>query len=56
MKKISNLKTAIRCYERKIICEMLQACDWDKKKTAKSFDIGLSSLYRKMVQHNITSR
>lgn len=53
MKKISNLKLAIEIYERKIICEMLRACNWNVAKAAKSFDIGVSSLYRKITQYKI---
>ncbi|GAG52076.1 unnamed protein product, partial [marine sediment metagenome] len=45
----NKLREHLAEWERGFILEALETCKWDKKKTAKVLDIGLSSLYRKML-------
>jgi DNA-binding NtrC family response regulator len=44
----SDLRSAVKAYERQHILNVLQAHNFDKNEAAKTLDIGLSSLYRKM--------
>ncbi len=48
-----SLKDAVKNFERNHILHILRKFDFDKDKTAKALNIGLSSLYRKMDELNI---
>jgi len=52
----SDLKTALRAYEKQHIMQVLSENDFDKAATAKSLNVGLSSLYRKMDDLRICKR
>lgn len=47
------LRQSVKSYERTVIIRALKSCDWDKSKTAKMLDIGLSTLYRKIKELKI---
>ena len=48
-----DLHNAMRNYERQYIVHVLDKCDGNKAKAAKSLGVGLSSLYRKIDELNI---
>ncbi len=43
-----DLKSALKAYEKRHILQVLRSHDFDKNLTARSLNIGLSSLYRKI--------
>jgi len=49
----ASLKDALELHERALIMSRLREFDWDKEKTAKSFEIDLATLYRKMKKYEI---
>jgi two-component system response regulator PilR (NtrC family) len=49
-----NLQNSVRAYEREQIRRVLQKFDWDKAETAKALGVGLSSLYRKIDELDIS--
>ncbi len=49
-----DLKSAMRAFERRYILQALQDNDLDKRVTAQTLGVGLSSLYRKMDQLRIS--
>ncbi|MCK4998093.1 MAG: hypothetical protein KAS23_01110, partial [Anaerohalosphaera sp.] len=48
-----NLQDAMRIYEREHILRVLKKCEGDKSQAAKTLNIGLSSLYRKITELGI---
>jgi two-component system, NtrC family, response regulator AtoC len=48
-----NVGMTMREVERRVIEETLKACGHDKQKTARSLDIGLRTLYRKMKEYEV---
>ena len=51
-----NLQSAVKTYEREQIYQALNKCHWNKIEAAKTLDIGLSSLYRKIDELEINDR
>jgi len=51
-----SLHTNLKEYEREYIKEILLKYKWNKVKTARALDIGLSSLYRKITELGITKK
>ncbi|KKM80044.1 hypothetical protein LCGC14_1343840 [marine sediment metagenome] len=49
-----DLKAALRAFEKQYILQALHTHDFDKHITARTLNVGLSSLYRKMDQLGIT--
>ena len=52
----SDLKSALREFEREYILQALKRNNFDKMATARELDIGLSSLYRKMDELGMAKR
>lgn len=50
-----TLKQALAEPEKQIIRQALQACDWNRQKTAKALGINRTTLFKKMKQHNLYS-
>jgi DNA-binding NtrC family response regulator len=50
-----NLQMAVRAYERERICQTLNKYSWNKAEAAKALGIGVSSLYRKIDELEITN-
>jgi len=42
--------------EKKLLIDALEACDWNKKETAKRLGIGRSTLYSKLKKYQISAR
>jgi transcriptional regulator with PAS, ATPase and Fis domain len=51
-----NLQSAVKAYEKEHICRVLSKHDWDKAEAAKALKVGLSSLYRKIDELEISTR
>lgn len=51
--RCDSLHAVMKHYERQHIHQVLHIYNWDKAKTAKALDIGLSSLYRKIAEYKI---
>jgi len=51
-----NLQSAVKAYEKEHICRVLSKHDWDKAEAAKALKVGLSSLYRKIDELEISAR
>ncbi|MEI7812927.1 MAG: sigma-54 dependent transcriptional regulator [Ignavibacteria bacterium] len=51
-----SLKDALKTFEREHIIKTIRKYDYDKEEAAKSLNIGLSSLYRKMEELNIPTK
>ena len=52
----SDLKSAVRAYEKQHIQQALIRNDFDKAATARALNVGVSSLYRKMDELRISKR
>ena len=48
-----ELRVGMKAYEKRHIYAVLNRCKWNKVKTAKALGIGLSSLYRKVIELKI---
>ena len=53
MQRQGDLKSTLRSYEKQYILQILQDNEFDKHVTARTLNVGLSSLYRKMDQLGI---
>jgi DNA-binding NtrC family response regulator len=51
-----NLQDSLKAYEKEQIYRVLNKHDWDKAEAAKALGIGLSSLYRKIDELEISVR
>lgn len=47
------LRIAVKAYEKRYIRDVLKIYGWDKAKTAKALGIGLSTLYKKIIELKI---
>jgi DNA-binding NtrC family response regulator len=50
---IQPLKVAMEGPEREIILQALEACEWNRRETAKALDISRSTLYHKMKSYGL---
>lgn len=48
-----NLHEAIKDFEKKHILYVLVLCGWNRKAAAKELGIGISTLYRKIIELGI---
>lgn len=48
-----GLKSLMKFQEKRCIFNALKLNNWDKVKTAKILEIGISTLYRKLLELNI---
>jgi two-component system response regulator PilR (NtrC family) len=51
-----SLKDAVKNFEREHILRIFKKCNYNKEEAAKILDIGLSSLYRKMEELDISTK
>ena len=49
-----SLCDGIRDYERKILCEKLESCEWDLIQVSKALSISRSTLFNKIRKHKIS--
>jgi two-component system response regulator HydG len=53
---IRPLADALEEPEKRIIVQTLQACDWNRQKTAQALDINRTTLYKKMQKYSLIGR
>jgi transcriptional regulator with PAS, ATPase and Fis domain len=49
----TSLKEAMNDQEASVILSVLEECSWDMEKTARSLEISVASLYRKLKKHKL---